>query len=149
MKQLRNKKGQFLPYTLEQRWDLYSSEYDKAEQSLAKQGKEMYLSKLNKAQFTARIIAEENSGRKAGAAFVREFVDASKYETTRKQAKSIQSAFKELTGETFSLPSIRKKSKKVVEAWAELGTQYNLMREQGLSSSAAANMISWTYFGSE
>lgn len=149
MKQLRDKRGRFLPYTIEQKWDLYNREYSKAEQVLARQGKTMYLDKLNKAQFTARIIAEENSGRKAGAAFVREFVDASKYETTRAQAKSVQKAFKELTGETFALPSIRKKTKKVLEAWDQLGDEYKLMKESGFSSSAAASMISWAYFGSE
>ena len=149
MKQQRDVRGRFLPYTLDQRYDLYVKEYNKAEQSLAKQGKEMFLGRLNKAQFTARIIAEENSGRKAGAQFVREFVDASKYETTRAQAQKIRSAFKELTGEEYSLPSIRKKTKKVVAAWDELKNQYQLMKLDGLSSSAAAQMISWAYFGSE
>lgn len=149
MKQLRDTKGRFLPYTIEQRYDLYVREYNKAEQSLAKQGRQMYLDKLNKAQFTARIIAEENSGRKAGAQFVRDFVDASKYETTKGQAKAIKSAFKELTGEDFSLGSIRKKTKKVQEAWEQLDTEYQKMRLDGLSSSAAAGLISWAYFGSE
>lgn len=149
MKQLRDKKGRFLAYTIDQRWDLYNQEYDKAKQSLARQGKSMYLGKLNKAQFTARIVAEENSGRKAGASFVREFVDASKYETTRAQAKNIKAAFKELTGEEFSLPSIRKKTKRVVEAWDQLKGEYQFMRDSGLSASSAAEMISWAYFGSD
>lgn len=149
MKQLRNKRGQFLPYTIEQRYDLYVREYDKAQTALAKQGKKMYLNKLNEAQFTARIIAEENSGRKAGAKFVRDFVDASKYETTRGQAAAIKGAFKELTGEEFSIAAIRKRTKKVQAAWNELSDEYKLMKASGLSSAAAAQMISWTYFGSE
>lgn len=149
MKQLRDAKGRFLGYTIEQRYDLYSEEYEKAQSQLAKKGQSMYLGKLNKAQFTARIIAEENSGRKAGAKFVREFVDASKYETTRAQASSIQKAFKELTGENFSVASIRKRTAKVQAAWTELGDQYAALKAGGLSSLAAKELISWAYFGSE
>lgn len=149
MKQQRDAKGHFLPYTLDQRYDLYVNEYKKAETSLARQGQEMYLGKLNKAQFVARIIAEENSGRKADAQFVRNFVDASKYETTRAQANKIKQAFKELTGEEYSLLSIRKKTPKVIAAWNQLSNEYKAMRLDGFSSKAAAEMISWAYFGSE
>lgn len=149
MRQGRSETGKFLPYTMDQKYDLYVEEYNKAEKSLAKRGKSMYLEKMNKAQFTARIIAEENSGRKAGAKFVRDFVDASKYETTRDRAKAVKVAFKELTGEDFSIAAIRMQTKKVVSAWELLKDEYKAMRFSGLSAGAAADIISWYYFGSE
>ena len=149
MRQGRGETGRFLPYTMDQKYDLYVEEYNKAEKSMAKRGKSMYLEKMNKAQFTARIIAEENSGRKAGAKFVRDFVDASKYETTRDRAKAVKIAFKELTGEDFTIASIRMQTKKVVAALEQLKGEYKTLRESGLGAAEASDIISWYYFGSE
>lgn len=149
MKQLKDAKGRFQAYTIDQQYDLYKREYAKAAATLARRNERMFLPELNERQFRARVIAEQNAGRKTGAAFVREFVNASKYETTLDQARAVRKAFKELTGEEFSILSIRRQTAKVVAAWNGIRNEYREMRANGLSAQAAKGIISWVYFGSE
>lgn len=138
-------------YNLDQLYDLYKSEYAKAEKSVKRlTGRKMYVDKLTKAQFKARAKAAENSGINVNSKYVKEFVDASKYEITRAQAKLRKQALELKTGKTFTELSIRRHTRAdVIAAWDEIAIERNNLINKGLSSKAASEIIAIQYFGSK
>lgn len=138
-------------YDLDQLYDLYKLEYSKAERSVKRlTGRKMYVDKLTKAQFKARAKAAENSGIKVNSKYVKEFVDASKYEITRAQAKLRKQALELKTGKTFTELSIRRHTRAdVIAAWDEIAIERNNLINKGLSSKAASEIIAIQYFGSK
>ena len=138
-------------YNLDQLYDLYEKEYNKAEKSVKRlTGRNMYVGKLTKAQFKARATAAENSGMKVNSKYVKEFVDASKYEITKAQAKLRKQALELKTGKEFTELSIRRHTKAdVIEAWDEIAIERNNLMNKGLSSKVASEIIAIQYFGSK
>jgi hypothetical protein len=149
MKQLRDARGRFLPLTIEQKYDLYEREYEKAETKLEKRGQDMYLDKLTYTQFQARIAAAEGSGMKVNAAWVREYVSVSEYEITPSQARKQQEALFKLENKRFRLSDIRQQKPWVKEAWSKMNEEYHKLRESGLSSKEASDQISYMYWGAK
>lgn len=137
-------------YNIDQLYNLYVAEYDKAAKSVKRlTGRNMYVGKLTKKQFKARATAAENSGITVNSKYVKEFVDASKYEITRAQAKLRKEALEKKTGKKFTELSVRRHTRAdVIKAWDEIAIERNNLMNKGLSSDAASKIIAINYFGS-
>ena len=137
-------------YNIDQLYDLYEREYTKAEASVKRMtGHGMYVNKLTKTQFRARAVAAQNSGIKVDSKYVKEFVDASKYEITKKQATSRRQALEKATGKKFTDLAIRRHAKKdVIDAWNKIEEERQTLMKNGASSKLASQIIAINYFGS-
>lgn len=137
-------------YNIDQLYDLYEREYTKAEASVKRMtGHGMYVNKLTKTQFRARAVAAQNSGIKVDSKYVKEFVDASKYEITKKQATSRRQALEKATGKKFTDLSVRRHTRKdVIDAWNKIEEERQTLMKNGASSKLASQIIAINYFGS-